>query len=154
MRLRRVVVLALTAGASKPAPETTAQRLARVESVAAWLGGGATPPASWVVTSKYDLAARWTPLSAGEQKAVFGATYRDPARRADAAVVVKTATAPRRGTAAEAAKRVVLSDFRGLYLGRIPVDSAPSWTVDHLCTSSRDLDTNIARIDSYKVTLK
>ena len=46
------------------------------------------------------------------------------------------------------------SDFGGLYLGRIPVDSAPSWTVDHLCTSSRDRDTKIARIDSYKVMLK
>ena len=45
-------------------------------------------------------------------------------------------------------------DFGGPYLGRIPVDSAPSWTVDHLCTSSRDLDTKIARIDSYKVMLK
>ena len=45
-------------------------------------------------------------------------------------------------------------DFGGLYLGRIPVDSAPSWTVDHLCTSSRDLDTKFARIDSYKVMLK
>ena len=42
------------------------------------------------------------------------------------------------------------SDFGALYLGRIPVDSAPSWTVDHLCTSSRDLDTKVARIDSYK----
>ena len=46
------------------------------------------------------------------------------------------------------------SDFGGLYLGRISVDSAPSWTVDHLCTSSRDLDKKVARIDSYKVILK
>ena len=46
------------------------------------------------------------------------------------------------------------SDFGGLYLGRIPADSATFWTVDHLCTSSRDLDTKIARIDSYKVMLK
>ena len=45
------------------------------------------------------------------------------------------------------------SDFGGLYFGRIPADSAPSWTVDHLCTSSRDRDTKIARIDSYKVML-
>ena len=46
------------------------------------------------------------------------------------------------------------SDFGGPYLGQFEADSAPSWTVDHLCTSSRDLDTKIARIDSYKVMLK
>ena len=47
-------------------------------------------------------------------------------------------------------------DFGGLYLGRIlGLILAPSLgPVDHLCTSSRDLDTNIARIDSYKVMLK
>ena len=45
-------------------------------------------------------------------------------------------------------------DFGGPYLGQFGSDSATSWTVDHLCTSSRDLDTNIARIDSYKVMLK
>ena len=45
-------------------------------------------------------------------------------------------------------------NFGGPYLGQIGSDSAPSWTVDHLCTSSRDLDTKVARIDSYKVMLK
>ena len=45
-------------------------------------------------------------------------------------------------------------DFGGPYLGQFGADSAPSWTVDHLCTSSRDLDTKIAHIDSYKVMLK
>ena len=48
----------------------------------------------------------------------------------------------------------VFFDFGGPYLGQFGSDSAPSWTVDHLCTSSRDLDTKIARIDSYKVMLK
>ena len=45
-------------------------------------------------------------------------------------------------------------DFGGPYLGQFEADSAPSWTVDHLCAGSRDLDTNIARIDSYNVMLK
>ena len=46
------------------------------------------------------------------------------------------------------------SDFGGFYLGRMPADSARSWTVDHRCTSSRDLDTRVARIDAYDVVLK
>jgi arylsulfatase K len=45
-------------------------------------------------------------------------------------------------------------DCGGPYLGQFGSDSATSWTVDHLCTSSRDLDTKIARIDSYNVMLK
>jgi hypothetical protein len=77
-------------------------------------------------------------------------------------VVLKAGFLTARGDAGETFHAVskkprgfpVFFDFGGPYLGQFGSDSAISWTVDHLCTSSRDLDTKLARIDSYKVTLK
>jgi len=69
-----------------------------------------------------------------------------PAARADAEERLAVSRKPRENPG--------FFDFGGPYLGQFGSDSATVWTVDHLCTSSRDLDTKIARIDSYKVMLK
>ena len=94
------------------------------------------------------IGEKWDTEDARGAPEAGGATP-SSATSAAAAVAVASAAVSRKPR-----ENPGFSDFGGLYLGRIPVDSAPSWTVDHLCTSSRDLDTNIARIDSYKVMLK
>lgn len=104
-----LVAFAVSAKAAPAAWNASAIREARVREVARWLdGAGAAAPSSWSVRSKYDLSARWEPLSAGEVKEVFAATYADPDGTGGAEpdrVVVKTMTAPRKGTAKEVWKR-------------------------------------------------
>jgi hypothetical protein len=93
-------------------------------------------------------------LSPTPQAATMGFSLTSFLAVAVAGYLVKRPNLPRYPVSRKPRENPGFSDFGGPYFGQFEADSAPSWTVDHLCTSSRDLDTKVARIDSYKVMLK